>query len=79
MGQSAYYNAVDSWVYDPGTDGWSRVGDMPDGSNRRALAWQDRYVILLAGYKYPVTWHLDGARTEALTPAANACTASVFG
>lgn len=67
LGQSAYYNAVDSWMYDPGTDSWSRLGDMPDGSNRRALAWRNRYVILVAGYKYPVTWHLDGARTEAHT------------
>jgi len=66
-GECAYYNAVDSWVYDPGTDTWSRLRDMPDGSNRRALTYQDRYVMLIAGYKYPVTWHLDGTRRDAYT------------
>lgn len=67
LGQSAYYNAVDCWTYDPATDQWSRLRDMPDGSNRRALTYQDRFVILVAGYKYPVTWHLDGTRTAAYT------------
>ncbi|NUQ61277.1 MAG: hypothetical protein HUU20_02245 [Pirellulales bacterium] len=64
-GENPYYNAVESWVYDPATDRWSRLGDMPHGSNRRAIAWQDRYVILIAGYKYPLTWLSDGTRTEA--------------
>ena len=64
-GEFAYYNAVDSWVYDPGTHTWSRLRDMPDGSNRRALTYQDRYVLLIAGYKYPVTWQLDGTRRDA--------------
>lgn len=63
--QHAYYNAVDSWVYDPQTNQWSRLRDMPHGSNRRGLAWGDRYVILVAGYTYPLTWRLDGSRTEA--------------
>lgn len=64
-GENAYYNAVDSWMYEPGTDRWSRLRDMPDGSNRRAVTYQDRYVILIAGYKYPLTWHLDGVRRDA--------------
>lgn len=64
-GQSAYYNAVDSWMYDPATDQWRRLGDMPDGSNRRALVYRDRYVVLVGGYIYPVTWHMDGSRSEA--------------
>jgi hypothetical protein len=68
-GENPYYNAVDSWVYDPATDRWSRLRDMPDGSNRRALTWRDRYVILIAGYKYPRTWQLNGARTEAYSAA----------
>ncbi len=66
-GEYAYYNAVDSWVYDPGSNQWTRLGDMPDGSNRRALVYQDRYIILVAGYKYPVTWHVDGTRTGTYT------------
>lgn len=59
-----YYNAVDSWVYDPATDQWTRLRDMPHGCNRRALAYGDRYIVLIAGYKYRMTWNLDGTRTE---------------
>lgn len=64
-GEPAYYNAVDSWAYDPATDRWTRLRDMPHGSNRRALPYRDRYIILVAGYKYPFTWQLDGSRTSA--------------
>lgn len=64
-GQDAYYNVVDSWVYNPPTDKWSRLPDMPDGANRRAVAFRDRYVILIGGYKYPRTWHRNGMVTDA--------------
>jgi N-acetylneuraminic acid mutarotase len=63
-GEQPYYNAVDSWVYDPDSDLWSRLPDMPHGSNRRAVAFQDRYLILMAGGKYAKTWHEDGSRTQ---------------
>jgi N-acetylneuraminic acid mutarotase len=59
-----YYNAVDSWRYDPATDRWTRLRDMPHGCNRRALVYDDRYILLVAGYKYRMTWNLDGTRTE---------------
>jgi hypothetical protein len=62
-----YFNAVDSWVYDPASDQWTRLRDMPDGSNRRALVYQDRYIVLVAGYKYQLTWRLDGTRTNCYT------------
>jgi len=62
-----YYNAVDSWVYDPGPDQWSQLEAMPPGANRRALTYQDRYILLVAGYKYACTWHLDGTRTPVYT------------
>ena len=64
---SHYFNAVDGWVYDRGTDAWARLRDLPDGANRRALSFEDRYVLLAAGYKYPQTWHVDGTRTDAYT------------
>ena len=63
--QMPYYNAVDSWTYDPAADQWTRLPDMPDGSARRAVPYQDRYLIMIAGYKYPFTWRLDGTRTAA--------------
>ncbi len=63
-GEGAYYNAADSWVYDPATGAWSQLSDMPHGANRRALAFADRYIILVAGYKYGRTWNMDGSVTE---------------
>ncbi len=63
--EAAYYNAVDSWSYDPASDHWTRLRDMPHGANRCALAYADRYIVLLAGYKYPLTWNLDGTVTGA--------------
>jgi len=67
-GGPGYYNVVDSWVYDPVTDTWTRLPDMPDGANRSAIAYKDRYVLLVGGYLYPQTWHLDGSRTDARSP-----------
>lgn len=67
--QPHYYNAVDSWVYDPAADSWTRLPDMADGSNRRALVYQNRYVLLVAGYKYARTWFADGTSTSAYTAA----------
>jgi hypothetical protein len=65
----SYLNAVDSWVYDPATDTWSQLADMPHGSNRRALTYKDRYIVLVAGYKYQKTWNLDGTVTDVYTEA----------
>ena len=56
----SYYNAVDSWMYDPASCRWARLRDMPHGSNRRALGYADRYIVLVAGYKYHMTWNFDG-------------------
>ena len=41
---------------------------MPHGSNRRALTFQDRYIVLVAGYKYPRTRNPDGTVSEVYTP-----------
>jgi hypothetical protein len=60
----AYYNAVDSWRYDPASDRWTRLQDMPHGSNRRALVYADRYIVLLTGFKYAKTRNMDGAVSD---------------
>jgi hypothetical protein len=62
---SPYYNAVDSWMYDPASNQWTQLPDMPDGANRRAMVCKDRYIILAGGYTYPKTWHLNGTITDA--------------
>lgn len=56
-----YYNAVDSAMYDPETDKWTKLRDMPHGSNRRALVYADRYLILISGFKYAKTRYPDGS------------------
>lgn len=65
----AYYNAVDSWMYDPAIDSWTRLRDVPPGANRRALAYDDRYILLIAGYKYAQTWHLDQTVSDVYSAA----------
>jgi hypothetical protein len=51
-----YYNSIQSWSFDLKTQQWTRLPDMPHGSNRRAVTFADRWVLLVAGYKYPQTW-----------------------
>jgi hypothetical protein len=67
-GVSAYCNVVDSWRYDPATDRWSALPDMPHGANRSAVTYADRYVLLIAGFKYETTWHPDGTRETVYSP-----------
>ncbi|MBI3922458.1 MAG: hypothetical protein HY318_13635 [Armatimonadetes bacterium] len=62
--ESPYYNAVDSWRYDPATNRWFGLSDMPHGSNRRALTYRNRYIVLVAGFKYGKTWNPDGTQTD---------------
>jgi hypothetical protein len=59
-----YFNVVDSWVYNPATNAWDRLRDMPHGCNHGVVTYRDRYVILLGGYKYPQTQNPDGTRTD---------------
>lgn len=59
-----FYNTVDSWLYDPKADAWSRLADVPDDANVRAVTFKDRYLLLLGGYKYGETWHMDGSRKD---------------
>src|SRR5262249_10415964 len=66
---SEAYNAVDSWVYSTAERSWSRLPDMLDGANRRAITYKDRYIILVAGYKYPKNLLVDGSTPEIYSPA----------
>jgi len=66
--QPQYYNAVDSWVYSVAAKTWKRLPDMPHGSNRRAVCYKDRFILLVAGYKYGKTWRLDGTQINVYSP-----------
>jgi N-acetylneuraminic acid mutarotase len=59
-----YSNAIDSWVYDPAKDHWTRLRDTPPGSNRRALVYADRYILLIGGYNCPKNRNLDQTETD---------------
>ena len=51
-----YCTVVDNWVYDPPTGKWSRIRDLPISSGNfpsGAIAFRDRYVLLIGGYQYP--------------------------
>jgi len=64
---SHYFNVVDSWVYDTIGGKWSRLLDAPDGSNRSAVLWRDRAVLLIGEYRYPQNQNPDGTRTDIYT------------
>jgi hypothetical protein len=67
--RNAYFNVVDNWVYDPPSDRWTRLPDMPDaGSNRRSMVFQDRYVIMVGGCKCEQTWSLEGQAVDVYGP-----------
>ena len=72
------YNAVDSWMYDPASDKWTRLRDMPHGSNRRAIVYANRYIVLIAGFKYSKTWNIDGTVTGAYNAKEKALTFNDF-
>jgi len=74
----AYYNANDSWTYDPASGEWTRLKDMPHGSNRRALAYADRYVVLVTGFRYANTRNPDGTVTEVYSAEEKARHFSTF-
>jgi hypothetical protein len=64
----AYCNVVDSWVYDVESNTWSALPDMPDGCNRKAVAYADRYIIMCGGFKYEYTYRQDGSKVLAYSP-----------
>jgi hypothetical protein len=65
---NGYHNVIDSWCYDPQRGQWARLPDVPQGANRRVVAYKDRYLIMLSGYRYDTTWNLDSTVSEARSP-----------
>ncbi len=58
-----YNTVVDNWQYDPATDAWQRLRDLPVASGNfpdgRITAF-DRYVLLVGGYQYGKVINPDG-------------------
>ncbi|MCP4641860.1 MAG: hypothetical protein GY851_15560 [bacterium] len=60
---SPYTTVVDNWVYDPALGMWSRIRDLPIASGNfpsGAIAYEDRYVLLIGGYQYDAVTNPDG-------------------
>jgi N-acetylneuraminic acid mutarotase len=58
-----YATVVDNWLYDPASDSWGRLRDMPVASSNfppgQLLAF-NRYILLVGGYQYENMIGLDG-------------------
>jgi hypothetical protein len=59
-----YGTVVDNWMYDPATDKWSRLRDLPIASGNFPsgnIVFQDRYLVLGGGYQYDHVANPDGS------------------
>ncbi len=64
MQSGSYCNVVDSWRYDPATDRWERLRDLPmsgSGQNSTLIVYRDRYILLPCGYQYDAIMKPDGS------------------
>jgi hypothetical protein len=62
-----YCTVVDNWRYDPGTDTWQRIADLPVASGNfpaGPIVYRDRYVLLVGGYQYARVMDPDGTDRE---------------
>jgi len=57
--------AVDNWSFDPATEKWTRLRDLPVSSGNfpksSSLVFRDRYIILPGGYQYTYVAAPDGS------------------
>lgn len=63
-----YANVVDCWRYDPASDTWERLRDLPisgSGSSSSSIVYKNRYILLPAGYPYGVVLRPDGTEAPA--------------
>lgn len=58
------YTVVDNWLFDPSTEKWTRLRDLPVASGNfpksTNLLFKDRYLILPGGYQYGQVINPDG-------------------
>lgn len=58
-----YCTVVDNWSYDPATDSWTRLADLPASSGNFPpghIVFENRYIVLVCGYQYPYVLGPDG-------------------
>ena len=63
LDSGGYANAVDAWRYDPKSDSWERLRDLPmsgSGACSSLIVYKNRYILLPCGYQYGVIVKADG-------------------
>lgn len=62
-----YATVVDNWKYDPATNAWTRIRDMPVSTGNfpsGSIVYDDRYVMLIGGAQYANVIGPDGSVTS---------------
>lgn len=68
LASGGYANVVDNWRYNPRSNTWSRLRDLPvsaSGSSSSSIVYDGRYILLPAGYQYGPVLGMDGIETPA--------------
>jgi len=61
---ATYCTVVDNWCYDTAKTAWDRLPDLPVSSGNfpaGAIAYADRYILLVGGYQYGQVMGVEGA------------------
>jgi N-acetylneuraminic acid mutarotase len=64
---SPYCTVVDNWLYDPDTDAWTRLRDLPIASGNfpnGQIVFRDLYIVLGGGYQYGQVANPDGTTRD---------------
>ncbi len=77
-----YCTVVDNWVYNPATDKWTRLRDLPISSGNfpsGAIVFKERYMVLVGGFQYNKITNPDGTiRDKYGTPSKFGGTGDYF-
>src|SRR5262249_28756220 len=62
--QAGTFIVVDNWRYDPATDKWTRLPELPVASGNfpsGPVVFRDRYIVMIGGYQYGKVMNPDGS------------------
>ncbi len=69
--ERVHHCVVDNWQFDPRTNQWQRVRDLPYGlGGHAALTYKDRWILLFGGYDKRTVLRVDGSVTPEPDEAA---------
>jgi N-acetylneuraminic acid mutarotase len=71
--EGGYATVVDNWMFDPGSNRWQRLRDLPLSSGNFSsgkIVFRDRYILLMCGFQYAKVANPDGTlRAKYGTPS----------